>query len=54
VLKIRFARILRFPAGTASASVAPLPSRYRDLQTRAVPAGVFVFCLGFVENYPRF
>jgi len=27
-------------AGTASASVAPLSSRYSDLRTRAVPAGV--------------
>ena len=39
-------------AGTASASVAPRPRRYRDLQTRAVPAGVN--CLSFQSIYRYF
>ena len=39
-------------AGTASASVAPRPRRYRDLRTRAVPAGVN--CLSFQSTYRYF
>ncbi len=39
-------------AGTASASVAPRPRRYRDLRTRAVPAGGN--CLSFQSTYRYF
>jgi len=39
-------------AGTASASVAPRPRRYRNLRPRAVPAGVN--CLSFQSTYRYF
>ena len=39
-------------ADTASASVAPRPSRYKDLRTRAVSAGVN--CLSFQSIYRYF